>query len=129
MHLDNWLAQRAIACPDRIAVVAGDYEVSYAELEFEAGRAARRLGARGVRRGSTVVIEMPAGLEHVVVLHALMKLGAIAYPLDARLAGTAWLAVTVDPAHVFADLVAEPPCRLVGDAGLSLDFLCRYAIA
>jgi len=85
MHLDNWLAQRAVACPDRIAVVAGDYEVSYAELEFEANRAARRLAARGVRRGSTVVIEVPAGLEHVVVLHALMKLGAIAYPLDPRL--------------------------------------------
>ena len=86
MHLDNWLAQRAVACPDRIAVVAGDYEVSYAELEFEAARAARRLAARGVRRDSTVVIELPAGLEHVVVLHALMKLGAIAYPLDPRLA-------------------------------------------
>src|SRR5215211_55540 len=85
MHLDNWLAQRAVACPDRIAVVAGDYEVSYAELEFEANRAARRLAARGVRRGSTVVIEVPAGLEHVVVQHALMKLGAIAYPLDPRL--------------------------------------------
>jgi o-succinylbenzoate---CoA ligase len=86
MNLDNWLAQRAVACPDRIAVVSGDYEVSYAELEFEAGRAARRLAARGVRRGSTVVIELPAGLEHVVLLHALMKLGAIAYPLDTRLA-------------------------------------------
>ena len=43
---------------------------------------ARRLAARGVRRDSTVAIELPAGLDHVVLLHALMKLGAVAYPLN-----------------------------------------------
>ena len=85
MHLDNWLAQRAATCPDRPAVLAGGYEVVYAELEREASRAARRLAARGVRRGATVAIELPAGLDYVVVLHALMKLGAIAYPLNTRL--------------------------------------------
>ena len=85
MHLDNWLAQRAATCPDRIAIVADEYEVSYAELEHEAARAARRLAARGVRRDATVAIELPAGLEYGVVIHALMKLGAIAYPINTRL--------------------------------------------
>jgi O-succinylbenzoic acid--CoA ligase len=86
MHLDNWLAQRAATCPDRPALIAGGHEVAYDELEFEASRAARRLAARGVRRGSTVAIELPAGLEYVIALHALMKLGAVAYPLSTRLA-------------------------------------------
>jgi O-succinylbenzoic acid--CoA ligase len=86
MHLDNWLAQRAATCPDRAALVAGGYEVAYDELEFEAARAARRLAARGVRRGSTVAIELPAGLDYAIVLHALMKLGAVAYPVNTRLA-------------------------------------------
>ena len=86
MHLDNWLAQRAATCPDRTALVAGGYEVAYGELEYEAARAARRLAARGVRRGSTVAIELPAGLDYVIILHALMKLGAVAYPLNTRLA-------------------------------------------
>ena len=85
MHLDNWLAQRAATCPDRPAVMAGGYEVTYAELEHEASRAARRLAARGVRRGTTIAIELPAGLDYVVLLHALMKVGAIAYPLNTRL--------------------------------------------
>jgi O-succinylbenzoic acid--CoA ligase len=85
MHLDNWLAQRAETAPDRPALLAGGYEVVYAELEHEAVRAARRLAARGVRRGSTVAIELPAGLDYVVLLHALMKLGAISYPLNTRL--------------------------------------------
>ncbi len=86
MHLDNWLAQRAATCPDRPALLAGGYEIAYAELEHEAIRAARRLAARGVRRGATVAIELPAGLDYVVILHALMKLGAVAYPLNTRLA-------------------------------------------
>jgi o-succinylbenzoate---CoA ligase len=86
MHLDNWLAQRAATCPDRPALLAGGEEMVYAELEAEAVRAARRLAARGVRRGSLVAIELPAGFDYVVLLHALMKLGAVAYPLNPRLA-------------------------------------------
>jgi O-succinylbenzoic acid--CoA ligase len=86
MNLDNWLAQRAQTCPDRIALVADGLALSYQELEAEATRTARRLAARGVRRGATVAITRSAGAEYVLVLHALMKLGAIACPLNPRLA-------------------------------------------
>jgi O-succinylbenzoic acid--CoA ligase len=86
MILDNWLAQRAQTSPDRIALLAGETELSYAELEAEATRVARRLAARGVRSEATVAIIRPASAEYVVLLHALMKLGAIAYPLNPGLA-------------------------------------------
>ena len=86
MLLDNWLAQRAETCPDRVALIAGGAELTYAELEHEATSAARRLAARGARRDATVVLELPPGLEHVVLLHGLMKVGAVAYPLNTRLA-------------------------------------------
>ncbi len=86
MILDNWLAQRAQTCPDRVALIADGGELTYAELEAEATRAARRLAARGVRGGATVVLTRPASAEYVVLLHALMKLGAIAYPLNPALA-------------------------------------------
>jgi o-succinylbenzoate---CoA ligase len=85
LNLDNWLAQRAQTCPDRPGLLSGGVELSYAELESEASAAARRLAARGVRRGATVALEMPPGPDIVVLLHALMKLGAVAYPLDPRL--------------------------------------------
>lgn len=85
MLLDNWLAQRAETCPERVALLAGGVELTYAELEREATRAARRLAARGVRRGATVGLERRSGAEQVVLLHALMKLGAIAYVLNPRL--------------------------------------------
>ena len=83
--LDNWLAQRAQTCPDRVALVADGVELTYLELEREATSAARRLAARGARRDAVVAIELPAGLEYVVALHALMKLGAVVYPLNPRL--------------------------------------------
>jgi O-succinylbenzoic acid--CoA ligase len=86
VRLDDWLAQRAQTCPDRCAVIADGTELTYVELEREATAAARRLAARGVRRGATVALELPAGLEYAVVLHALMKLGAVAFPVNTRLA-------------------------------------------
>ena len=86
MNLDNWLAQRAQTCPDRPALIAAGRELDYAELEAEAAALARRLAARGVRRGATVAISLRPGAEYVVLLHALMKLGAVAFPVNTRLA-------------------------------------------
>ena len=87
MKLDNWLAQRAQSCPERTALVADGSAVSYAELEAEATWVARRLAAYGVRRGATVALTTRAGREQVVLIHALMKLGAVVLPLSPRLSG------------------------------------------
>jgi non-ribosomal peptide synthetase component E (peptide arylation enzyme) len=72
MILDNCLAQRAQTGPDRMALIADGVELSYGQLEEVATRAARRLAARGVRRGATVALGRRAGVEYVIVLHALM---------------------------------------------------------
>jgi O-succinylbenzoic acid--CoA ligase len=86
MKLDNWLAQRAQTSPDRTTLVTSDCAAtSYAELEAEATWVARRLAAAGVRRGATVALRMPANREMVVLIHALMKLGAVVLPLDPKL--------------------------------------------
>jgi O-succinylbenzoic acid--CoA ligase len=85
MKLDNWLSQRAATCPDRCALIADGLELTYAQLEREATATARRLAARGARRGQTIAIDLDPGIEYVVLLHALMKLGAVAYPISSRL--------------------------------------------
>jgi O-succinylbenzoate-CoA ligase len=82
MKLDNWLAQRAQTSPERTALVADGARTSYAELEAESTWVARRLAAQGVRREATVALTMPAGREVVVLIHALMKLGAVVLPLN-----------------------------------------------
>jgi len=86
VFLDNWLAQRAETCPDRLAIRGDGTDLTYAELELEAASTARRLAAHGVRRDAVVALALDPGPEYVAVLHGLMKLGAVAHPLNTRLA-------------------------------------------
>jgi o-succinylbenzoate---CoA ligase len=88
VKLDNWLAQRAQSCPERTALVTEASSVTYAELEAEATWVARRLAAYGVRRDAVAALTMHPRREEVVLLHALMKLGAVALPLSPRLTET-----------------------------------------
>ncbi|MGK2956162.1 MAG: o-succinylbenzoate--CoA ligase [Solirubrobacterales bacterium] len=85
MKLDNWLAQRSQSCPDRIALISGEASMTFAELDQEAEHAARRLVAYGVRRGATVAVTMHGGLGQLVLIHALMKTGAVLLPLSPKL--------------------------------------------
>jgi o-succinylbenzoate---CoA ligase len=107
MKLDNWLAQRSQSCPERTALVADGAEVSYAELEAEATWVARRLAAHGMRRGSTAALTMHPRREQVVLLHALMKVGARLLPLGPRLT----------EAERAAIVAAEEPIVDLDDAG------------
>jgi o-succinylbenzoate---CoA ligase len=106
VKLDNWLAQRAQSCPERPALVTEASSVTYAELEAEATWVARRLAAYGVRRGATAALTMHPRREEVVLLHALMKLGATALPLSPQLT----------EAERDAALVAERPAVDLNDA-------------
>jgi o-succinylbenzoate---CoA ligase len=106
VKLDNWLAQRAQSCPERTALVTETSSVTYAELEAEATWVARRLAASGVRREGTAALTMHPRREEVVLLHALMKLGATALPLSPLLTDTERAAV----------LSAERPAVDLNDA-------------
>jgi acetyl-CoA synthetase len=55
---------------------------SYAELDLQAGRLARALRQRGVRRGDRVAIVLPQRFETAVAYLAVFKLGAVAMPLS-----------------------------------------------
>jgi O-succinylbenzoic acid--CoA ligase len=107
MKLDDWLAQRSQSCPDRTALVADGAEMTYAELEAEATWVARRLAAHGVRRGSTAALTMHPRREQVVLVHALMKVGAKLLPLSPRL-------TTVERTAIVA---AEEPIVDLDDPG------------
>jgi O-succinylbenzoic acid--CoA ligase len=107
MKLDDWLAQRSQSCPDRTALLADGAEVTYAELEAEATWVARRLAAHGVRRGSVAALTMHARREQVVLVHALMKIGAALLPLSPRLTETERAAL----------IAAEEPIVDLDDAG------------
>lgn len=85
MKLDNWLEQRAQSYPDRVALSCDGEVMTWARLEQEALSAARRLAAYGVRRDATVAMNMGPGPGKVILVHALMKLGAALLPVSPKL--------------------------------------------
>jgi len=86
MEVEAWLARAARARPAHTAVATPAGEWSYAQLHAAARSGARELAARGATRGARVAIALPAGLELAQSLHACFALGAIAVPVDLRLA-------------------------------------------
>jgi O-succinylbenzoic acid--CoA ligase len=86
MEVESWLERAAAARPQHTALrtAAGDW--SYARLHSAARRGAAELHARGAGRGSQVAIALPAGPAFAQALHACLLLGAVAVPVDLRLA-------------------------------------------
>ncbi len=81
MALDHLLPMRAREVPDRIALAASGATLTYAELESATK-------GREDDAGKPVAVSMPAGLDYAVELHALIRAGAVACPLDPRLTAT-----------------------------------------
>jgi o-succinylbenzoate---CoA ligase len=79
--VDAWLPRAAERHPDRPAVNA----MTYAELLGEVDATARRLAGRGVRAGDRVAVALPPGEGFCIALHAILRLGAVAVPVDLRL--------------------------------------------
>ncbi|WP_156972530.1 condensation domain-containing protein, partial [Nitrosospira sp. NpAV] len=70
------------ACPEAVALIFGDTELSYAELNRRANRLAHRLIALGVGPETRVGIAVERSLEMIVGLLAILKAGGAYVPLD-----------------------------------------------
>jgi O-succinylbenzoic acid--CoA ligase len=102
MVVEAWLARAAAAAPAAIAVETPRGSCSYVQLHERAGAGAGELAARGAQRGERVAIALPAGLDFAYALHACLLLGAVAVPVDLRLAERERAAI-VDGAAVVVD--------------------------
>lgn len=72
----------ASAVPDRPAVAMGGTTLTYAELNAEANRLARRLVANGVGPERLVALAMPRSIEFAVAMLAVHKAGGAYVPVD-----------------------------------------------
>ncbi|OBP13499.1 hypothetical protein A5320_18300 [Rheinheimera sp. SA_1] len=141
-------AQQVALYPDAVALIAGEEQLSYLELDQQANRLAHYLIAQGLQPETRVAVYLERSLEMIVALLAILKAGGAYVPLDlatpaARLhyilqdsaaglvlsrrqfsrdlpAGTARL-VLLDDEHsqrVIADQPATSPLTAVGAANL-----------
>ncbi len=74
--LDAVLLRHARGRPGACALVAGERRVGYGELAATVDRVADRLRTLGVRPGDPVVVQLPNSIEYVVLMLALMRIGA-----------------------------------------------------
>ncbi|MFF2520947.1 non-ribosomal peptide synthetase [Streptomyces liangshanensis] len=104
-NLAELFAAQARRTPDAIAVVAGDRELTYRELDARANRTARRLITEGVRPGSRVALLQERSLTAVVTTLAVVKAGATYVPLDTRHPGDRIQLITEQSAitHLLTD--------------------------
>jgi O-succinylbenzoic acid--CoA ligase len=89
MEVEGWLHRAARVRPGSTALEGPDgasSSRSYAELHAAARRGARALSARGVSPGDRVAVALAPGLEFAEAFHACLLLGAVAVPVDLRLA-------------------------------------------
>ncbi|MGZ0049496.1 non-ribosomal peptide synthetase [Brevibacillus gelatini] len=75
-------AETAAKYPERIAVVAGDQQLTYAELETKANQLAHYLQKQGVETGTFVGICVERSADMLVGLLAILKAGGAYVPLD-----------------------------------------------
>ncbi|GAA1281583.1 acyl-CoA synthetase [Pseudonocardia aurantiaca] len=70
--------------PRRVAVAAGERELTWAQFDESADRLAGHLAARGVRAGDRIGLDARNSPEYLVALHALFKLMAVPVNVNYR---------------------------------------------
>ncbi|WHS62771.1 non-ribosomal peptide synthetase [Pseudomonas sp. G2-4] len=73
---------RVDTCPDAVAVVSDEEQLSYAQLNRRANQVAHRLIALGIRPDDRVAICVERGVDMVAGLLGILKSGAAYVPLD-----------------------------------------------
>jgi long-chain acyl-CoA synthetase len=87
MSLASLLRDAASRVPNKPALYMKDRVLTYAELDGQAQRLARRLIACGTKPGDRVALHMQNGAEIAIAYFACFLAGAIAVPINARLKG------------------------------------------
>jgi long-chain acyl-CoA synthetase len=131
--LARLLVDAARRVPERPALVVDGVRTTYAEVDERAAQAAGALPGLGIGRGDAVAFVLPNSVESVAAFHGVLRLGAVAVPLnpllseremDERIVDSAARLVDVNDldgaalAHA-ADRAADDPAVVLYTSGTS----------
>jgi acyl-CoA synthetase (AMP-forming)/AMP-acid ligase II len=88
MDLGTTLARNANRYPDKQAIYYGEKMYTYKQLNEEVNRLAQGLLAQGISKSEKIAMLMKNSDMFMIVFYAIMKVGAIAVPINYRLAKT-----------------------------------------
>src|SRR6266481_5836957 len=84
MLIGDGLRRNAWKFPVKIAAKDRVREISYADLNTRVNRLANSLLSIGVKRGDAVALSVGNRIEHLEIIFATAKIGALAIPLDIK---------------------------------------------
>ncbi|MGW7048923.1 long-chain-fatty-acid--CoA ligase [Streptomyces avermitilis] len=85
LNLAGLLEHGARTTPDRPALVVGEEQLTYAELDAAACRVANLLRSRGIAPGDKIALSAPNLIWFPVVYFGILKAGAVVVPLNVLL--------------------------------------------
>ncbi|PTM57846.1 o-succinylbenzoate--CoA ligase [Desmospora activa] len=89
-EMPHWLTKRAFLTPEREAISDGYRMWTFQELHERAEALAQKLAGFGVKSGDRVALLLYNHMEYAAFIHGLSFLGAVAVPLNTRLAPVEW---------------------------------------
>jgi len=118
--LHHYVRDAAASTPDARALVDGDTELTYAELEAASDSVASRLIELGVARGDRVGIYLPKSAEGVIGIYAAMKAGAAYVPIDpsAPISRVSYIASNCGIRHIITSRARRGTWAALADAGV-----------
>src|SRR5688500_5193897 len=81
----DMIGRGAAAYGDAPAVIAGDRQISFRELQRQADALAVGLAALGIRKGDRICVLAQNDVSYLDLYGACARLGIIAYPINWRL--------------------------------------------
>ncbi len=83
--MKSWLRIHAESNPGAVALIAGNRHLTYGQLYDKALRLAGSLSKKGIKPGMHVALAGNNSDQYVLLLHALILLGAVVVPVNIRL--------------------------------------------
>src|SRR3989338_125382 len=84
LNLKLMLAGLAARYRDKPAIICEEQKLSYSDLDEASNRVANALISMGINKGDRIVLLLNNSPEYVVTYFGIVKIGAIAVPLDPK---------------------------------------------